>query len=164
MPSRKIENPPRTSYRWKPVSRNIRWLQKLWTPAFAGVTISYEFVTFGGGMMGGATGGSQEVLFMIMLMAPGTISSSAGRVPGCSPSISRRTRWSEAATTFCPGRDRYLADTLDPPQVEFGKVPEDRRDVHRADYGDIEETVVSHSMRCDKHPPPRDNVRWRWRC
>jgi len=32
------------SYRRKPVSRNIIWLQKHWTPAFAGVTTFYEVV------------------------------------------------------------------------------------------------------------------------
>jgi hypothetical protein len=31
-----------------PVSRNIRWLQKHWTPAFAGVTTFYEFITIKG--------------------------------------------------------------------------------------------------------------------
>jgi hypothetical protein len=32
------------SYRRKPVSRNIIWLQKHWTPVFTGVTTFYEFV------------------------------------------------------------------------------------------------------------------------
>jgi hypothetical protein len=33
---------PRTSYRRKPVSRNSKWLQKYWTPAFAGVTTFFK--------------------------------------------------------------------------------------------------------------------------
>jgi|WetSurMetagenome_2_1015567.scaffolds.fasta_scaffold318587_2 hypothetical protein len=36
-----VGNPPPTSYRRKPVSRNLWWLRKYWTPASAGVTILY---------------------------------------------------------------------------------------------------------------------------
>lgn len=43
-------------------------------------------------LMGKMRGGTPAQLFMIIWRAPGTISNSAGRVPGCSPSMSRRTR------------------------------------------------------------------------
>jgi hypothetical protein len=41
-----VKNLPATSYRRKPVSRNIKGLKKHWTPVFTGVTTFYEAVIF----------------------------------------------------------------------------------------------------------------------
>jgi hypothetical protein len=44
MPSQKVGNYRNSSFRRKPESRNIKWLKKNWTSAFAGVTTFYEVV------------------------------------------------------------------------------------------------------------------------